>query len=79
MFEMDVLSIPFRGATRAARAPKPGKTPIMAACCCLLFSKIKVRPRSCRSYPISRPCRSHTIITSPDSDVILTPLSNTVI
>ena len=47
-----------RGATGAARAPKPGKTPRMAACrrCrCLLFFKIKVRPRSCRSYPIWRP------------------------
>ena len=35
----------------------PGKTPIMAACCRrrLLFFKIEVRPRSCRSYHIWRP------------------------
>ena len=46
-----------RGATGAARAPKPGKTPIMATRHCrrLLFYKIKVRPRSCRSYHIWRP------------------------
>ena len=47
-----------RGATGAARAPKPGKTSIMAArrrCRCLLFFKIEVRPRSCRSYHIWRP------------------------
>ena len=45
-----------RGATGAARAPKPGKTPIMAARRRLLFFKIEVRPRSCRSYQIWRPC-----------------------
>ena len=49
-----------RGATGAARAPNLDKTPNMAArwrCRrCFLFSKIKVRPRSCRSYPIWRPC-----------------------
>ena len=48
-----------RGATVAARATKPGKTPIMAAprrCRHrLLFFKIEVRPRSCRSYHIWRP------------------------
>ena len=48
-----------RGATGAARAPKPGKTPIMEArrhCHRhLLFFMIKVRPGSCRSYPIWRP------------------------
>ena len=51
-----------RGATGAARAPKPGETPIMAArrrCRRhLLFFKIEVRPRSCRSYHIWRPCES---------------------
>ena len=38
----------------AARVPKPGKTPIMAAHrhFPLQFLKIKVRPRSCRSYHI---------------------------
>ena len=49
-----------RGATGAARVPKPGKTPVMAAYrhCRrrLLFFKIKVRPRSWRYYPIWRPC-----------------------
>ena len=48
-----------RGATCAVRAPKPGKTPIIVGrCrCCrrLLFFRIKVRPRSCRSYHIWRP------------------------
>ena len=48
-----------RGATGAARAPKPGKTPIMEArrrCYRrLLFFMIEVRPGSCRSYPIWRP------------------------
>ena len=48
-----------RGANGTARAPKPGKTPIMAArrgCRRrLLFFKIEVRPRSCRSYHIWRP------------------------
>ena len=51
---------PIRGATGAARGPNPGKTPRMAArrsCRCrVLFFKIKVRPRPCRSYPIWRPC-----------------------
>ena len=51
--------IDIRGATGAARAPKPGKIPIMAAnrrrCRHLLFFKIEVRPRSCRSYYIWRP------------------------
>ena len=49
-----------RGATGAARAPNPGKSSIMAArrrCRRrLLFFKIKVRPRSCRSYHVWRPC-----------------------
>ena len=47
-----------RGTTGAARTPKPGKTPIMAVRrrCRLLFFKIEVRPRSCRSYHIWRPC-----------------------
>ena len=46
-----------RGASCTARAPKPDKTLIMAArrSCHLLFFKIKVRPGSCRSYPIWRP------------------------
>ena len=47
-----------RGATGAARAPKPGKAPIMAArrrCCRrLLFFKIEVRPRPCRPYRVRR-------------------------
>ena len=51
---------PGRDATGAARSAKPVKSPIMAAhrCCCrrLLFFKIEVRPRSCRSYHIWRPC-----------------------
>ena len=47
--------IDFRGATGAARESKPGKTPIMAARRRLLFFKIEVRPRSCRSYHIWRP------------------------
>jgi hypothetical protein len=49
-----------RGATGAARAPKLDKTPNTAArrrCRRRnLFYKIKVRPRSCRSYTIWRPC-----------------------
>ena len=53
------ITMNFRGATGAARAPKPGKTPIMAArrrCRHrFLFFKIEVRPRSCRSYHIWRP------------------------
>ena len=50
----------FRGATSAARAPKPGETPIMAASRrCLLFFKIEVWPRSCRSYRIWRPWNSY--------------------
>ena len=43
------------------RAPKPDRTPITVTgcrCCLILFFKIKVRPRSCRSYPIWRPCIS---------------------
>ena len=48
-----------RGATGAASVPKPDKTPITAACrrcrCRVLFFKIKVRPRSCRSYTLWRP------------------------
>ena len=48
-----------RGTTGAARAPKPDNIPNTAARChCLrrnLFCKIKVRPRSCRSYPIWHP------------------------
>ena len=54
---VQTFRIRFRGAA-AAHAPKPGKTPIMSAQsrCRLLFFKIKVRPRSCRSYPIRSPC-----------------------
>ena len=51
--DSSLLSI--RGATGVARPPKLDKTPIKAAhCCCprLLFFKIKVRLRSCQSYPI---------------------------
>ena len=48
-----------RGATGAARVPKPDKTPIMVACRpyrrLVLFFKIKVGPRSCRSYLLWRP------------------------
>ena len=49
-----------RGATGAVHVTKPGKTPIMTARCCrrLLFFKIEVRPRSCRSYHIWRPCNT---------------------
>ena len=58
-FDFDLLPT-IRGATGVARAPKPGKTPIMAArrrCRRrFLFFKIEVRPRSCRSYHIWRPC-----------------------
>ena len=47
-----------RGATGAAGAPKPGKTPIMAArrSCRrrLLLFKIKVRPWPCRPYRVRR-------------------------
>ena len=41
----------------AVRGSKPGKIPIVAARhhCRLLFFKIEVRPRSCRSYHIWRP------------------------
>ena len=48
---------------KRASAPKPGKTPTMAARCRrrLLLFKIKVRPRSCRYYPIWRPCYRQTI------------------
>ena len=49
-----------RGATSAARAPKPDKPPNMAArhrCFRrVLFCKIKVRSWSCRSYSLWRPC-----------------------
>ena len=49
-----------RGATGAVRAPKPGKSSIMAArrrCCRrLLFFKIEVRPRPCRPYRVRRHC-----------------------
>jgi hypothetical protein len=38
------------------RGAAPDKTPTMAARRRLLFFKIKVRPGSCRSYPIWRPC-----------------------
>ena len=46
-----------RGATGAVRTPKLDKTPNTAARCRrrVLFCKIKVRPRSCRSYPVWRP------------------------
>ena len=57
--EVTILIVEVRGATGAARAPKPGKTPPMAPrChCCrrFLFFKIEVRPRSCRSYHKWRP------------------------
>ena len=45
-----------RGATGKARVPMPDKTPIMVPSCRFLFFKIKVRPRSYRSYPLWRPC-----------------------
>jgi hypothetical protein len=58
-YYVNFWSIALRGATGAARAPKLDKTPNMVArrrCRRRnLFSKIKVRPRSCRSYPIWRP------------------------
>ena len=55
--ETTVKNNQFRDATGVARSPKPDKTPIMAARRrCLLFFKIKVRPGSCRSYHIWRPC-----------------------
>jgi len=57
-----------RGATGAARAPKPGKTPIMAARRRLLFFKIEVRPRSCRSYHIWRPCE--VVRTQPNVELL---------
>ena len=49
-----------RGATCTECAPKPDKTPIMVVRLRgprrILFFKIKVRPRSCRPYPLWRPC-----------------------
>jgi hypothetical protein len=49
-----------RGATGAARGPKPGKAPIMGArrrCRRrLIFFKIEVRPRPCRPYRVRRRC-----------------------
>ena len=54
-----ILLILFRGANGAVRVPKQDKTPIMVPHCrChhrLLFFKIKVRLRSCQSYPIWHP------------------------
>ena len=52
------LAAHFRGATGTARAPKPGKAPIMTARrrCRLLFFKIEVRPRPCRPYRVRRRC-----------------------
>ena len=62
------LTFDCRGATGAACAHKPGKTPIMAArhrCRRrLLFFKIEVRPRSCRSYNIWHPCTICTVVKS---------------
>ena len=59
--------------TQGRRAPKPGKTPIMAArrCCRrrLLFFKIKVRPRPCQPYRVRRRC-----LTSYSKYVISTPI-----
>ena len=40
-----------RSATQAARASKQDKT----RCCRILFYKIQVRPRFCRSYPLWHP------------------------
>ena len=47
-----------RGAIGAVRTSKLDKTPVKSALhrCRLLFFKIKVRPRLCRSYPIRSPC-----------------------
>ena len=45
-----------RGATGKVRVPMPDKTPITVMRRCFLFFKIKVRPRSCQSYPLWRPC-----------------------
>ena len=54
-----VIRLDHRGATGAARGPKPGKAPIMAARhrCRLLFFKIEVRPRPCRPYRVRRCCK----------------------
>ena len=53
--EIDIF---IRGAIGAVRTSKLDKTPVKSALhrCRLLFFKIKVRPRSCRSYPIWSPC-----------------------
>ena len=52
-----------RGATSAVRAPKPGKTPIMATRCRLLFFKIEVRPRSCPQFYIQLVFKAPLFIT----------------
>ena len=56
-----------RGTTGAAGAPKLDKTTNTAARrrCRNLFFKIKVRPRSCRSYPIWRPCSGYALNLKP--------------
>ena len=63
-----IIHLRFRGATGAARAPKPGKAPIMAArrrCRRrLLFFKIEVRPRPCRPYRVRRRCIHVMILVS---------------
>ena len=56
-----------RGTTSVARAPKPGKAPIMAARCrcrrSLLFFKIEVRPRPYRPYRVRRRCSPYMSVT----------------
>ena len=52
-----------RGATGKAHAPMPDKTPITVMRRRFLFFKIKVRPRSCRSYPLWRPWPIHLPIS----------------
>ena len=46
-----------------ARRPRPGK--LRPPDRCILFCKIKVRPRSCRSYPIWRPWTVQCTVWKP--------------
>jgi hypothetical protein len=62
VFLLRQLWISNSGAPTPQRAPRQAKTTITCGrCChrCILFCKIKVRPRSYRSYPLWRPCNHY--------------------
>ena len=73
--EVTILIVEVRGATGAARAPKPGKAPIMAARRRyrrrLLFFKIEVRPRPCWPYRVRRRWKCSTQVQPKTAQSVL--------